>query len=143
VDSMTPLAAERGLTLRVTHLQPATIVGDAARLIQVIMGLVDNALTYTNPGGDVALSVTSSKSLVHIAVTDTGIGIAQGDIEHIFERFYRADPARSKAVGGSGLGLSIVEWVVQAHQGSVDVSSQPGKGSTFTVTLPLYIDPSA
>jgi signal transduction histidine kinase len=76
-------------------------------------------------------------------VTDTGIGIAQGDIEHIFERFYRADPARSKAVGGSGLGLSIVEWVVQAHQGSVDVSSQPGKGSTFTVTLPLYIDPSA
>ncbi len=137
VDSMTPLAAEHDLTLRVLHLQPATTMGDAARLIQVIMGLVDNALAYTNPGGDVALSVVTSNAFIHISVCDTGIGIAEDDIEHIFERFYRADPARSKAAGGSGLGLSIVDWIVRAHQGTVHVISQQGKGSTFTVTLPL------
>jgi heavy metal sensor kinase len=137
VESMAPLAAERGLILRVQHVQPATTMGDAARLIQVIMGLVDNALAYTNPGGDISLSVAAHSSHVDISVRDTGIGIAETDIEHIFERFYRADPARSKVAGGSGLGLSIVDWIVRAHQGSIHVTSQPGKGSTFTVTLPL------
>jgi two-component system OmpR family sensor kinase len=137
VESMAPLAAERGLILRVQHVQPATTMGDAARLIQVIMGLVDNALAYTNSGGDVSLSVAAHSSHVDISVRDTGIGIAETDIEHIFERFYRADPARSKVAGGSGLGLSIVDWIVRAHQGSIHVTSQPGKGSTFTVTLPL------
>jgi two-component system, OmpR family, sensor kinase len=137
VDSMASLASERGLTLRTLHLQPANVFGDAARLIQVIMGLVDNALTYTNPGGDVSLSVVISNGLVHVAVRDSGIGIADSDTEHIFERFYRADPARSKVAGGSGLGLSIVDWIVRAHQGTIHVISQPGKGSTFTVVLPL------
>ena len=101
------------------------------------MSLVDNALTYTNAGGFVTLSVKNTKTQALLIVRDTGIGIAPKDQTHIFERFYRADPARSRAAGGSGLGLSIVDWVVRAHNGSVSVESRPGQGSTFTVVLPL------
>ena len=137
VESLEPLAQERHIGLKTHILQPATVMGDAARLIQVIMSLVDNALIYTNAGGTVTVSVETCASHVHISVSDTGIGIAQKDIEHIFERFYRADPARSKASGGSGLGLAIVDWVVRAHRGVIGVESQPGQGSTFMVTLPL------
>lgn len=137
VDSMEALAAERKISLKVGELQTATILGDAARLIQVIMSLVDNALTYTNVGGSVTLSVKTTKTHALLAVCDTGIGIASKDQLHIFERFYRADPARSRAASGSGLGLSIVSWVVHAHDGTVSVESKPGQGSTFTVTLPL------
>jgi len=139
VESLEPLAQERNIELKTHILQPATVMGDAARLIQVIMSLVDNALIYTNAGGTVTVSVETCASHVHLSVSDTGIGIAQKDIEHIFERFYRADPARSKASGGSGLGLAIVDWVVRAHQGIVSVESQPGQGSTFMVTLPLSL----
>ena len=137
VDSMEALATEREIALTVGELQPATILGDAARLIQVIMSLVDNALTYTNTGGTVTLSVKTTKTHALLIVCDTGIGIAPKDQEHIFERFYRADPARSRAAGGSGLGLSIVDWVVRFHDGLVSVESRPGQGSTFTVVLPL------
>ncbi len=137
VSSLELLADERNITLQAGDLTVATVLGDAARLIQIIMSLVDNALTYTNTGGNVTLSVKASTSDAYLIVRDTGIGIAKNDIEHIFERFYRADPARSKAVGGSGLGLSIVDWLVHAHNGTVSVESEFGKGSTFTVTLPL------
>jgi two-component system OmpR family sensor kinase len=135
--SMEPLAIERGIELQVQTLEPATVSGDTARLIQVLMGLVDNALTYTNAGGTIALGVAVHGSEACLTVRDTGIGIASEDIPYIFERFYRADPARSRAAGGSGLGLSIAHWVIQAHGGSIAVESQVGQGSTFTVTLPL------
>ncbi len=141
VESMEPLASERHLTLRTENLKAATVMGDAARLIQIIISLVDNALIYTNAGGSVTLSVKVSDNLAHLIVRDTGIGIAQKDIGHIFERFYRADPARSKAVGGSGLGLAIADWLVRAQNGSISVESMPGRGSTFTVTLPLAAPP--
>ncbi len=137
VDSMEALAAERKIALTVGELHTATILGDAARLIQVIMSLVDNALTYTNAGGCVTLSVKTTKTHALLVVRDTGIGIASQDQPHIFERFYRADPARSRAAGGSGLGLSIADWVVRAHDGTLSVESRPGQGSTFTVVLPL------
>ncbi len=137
VDSMEALAAESKITLTVGELHTATILGDAARLIQVIMSLVDNALTYTNVGGSITLSVKTTKTHALLIVHDTGIGIALKDQPHSFERFYRADPARSRAAGGSGLGLSIVDWVVRAHDGTVCVESRPGQGSTFTVMLPL------
>ncbi len=141
VASLEPLAVERHLTLCTANLNPATVMGDAARLIQIIISLVDNALIYTNAGGSVTLSVKVSDSLAYLIVRDTGIGIAQKDLEHIFERFYRADPARSKAVGGSGLGLAIADWLVRAQNGSISVESEPGRGSTFTVTLPLAATP--
>lgn len=135
--TMEPLAVERGIKFEVQALEPATVLGDTARLIQVMMGLVDNALTYTNAGGTVTLGVEVNGTDACLIVCDTGIGIAEKDIPHIFERFYRADPARSRAASGSGLGLSLVDWVVQAHGGSIAVASQVGQGSTFTVTLPL------
>ncbi|GAC1394635.1 MAG: ATP-binding protein [Ktedonobacteraceae bacterium] len=139
VDSMEALASEHKITLDTGELQPATVLGDAARLIQVIMSLVDNALTYTNAGGSITLSVKVTKTHALLIVRDTGIGIAPKDQEHIFERFYRADPARSRAAGGSGLGLSIVDWMVRVHNGDVSVESRPGQGSTFTVALPLLV----
>src|ERR1019366_8508108 len=137
VSSLELLADERNVTLQTGDLNPVTVLGDAARLIQIIMSLVDNALTYTNAGGNVTLSVKANAPYALLIVRDTGIGIAKNDIEHIFERFYRADPARSKAVGGSGLGLSIVDWLVRAHNGTIVVESELSKGSTFTMTLPL------
>jgi two-component system OmpR family sensor kinase len=134
---MEPLAIERGIDLQVETLEPATVLADTARLIQVMMGLVANALTYTNEGGTVTLKVEVSEANANFSVRDTGIGIAPEDVLHIFERFYRADPARSRVASGSGLGLSIADWVVRAHGGSITVESQVGLGSTFTVALPL------
>ncbi|GCE06404.1 sensor histidine kinase [Dictyobacter aurantiacus] len=136
VDSLEMLAQERQMMLYTRTLMPATVLGDAARLIQVIMSLVDNALNYSNPGGEISISVEVHDSHAYLHVADTGIGIEARDIEHIFERFYRADPARSKSVSGTGLGLSIVEWVVHAHKGAIEVRSIPGRGSTFTIILP-------
>ena len=135
--TMESLAVERGIELQVQANMPATVLGDTVRLIQVMMGLVDNALTYTHAGGKVIISVEAYRATADFIVCDTGIGIAPDDLPHIFERFYRADPARSHAASGSGLGLSIADWVIQAHGGSIAVESKIGQGSTFTVTLPL------
>lgn len=135
--TMEPLALERGIILQVEPAEPVTIMGDTARLIQMMMGLVDNALIYTNAHGSITLTVTQDDSQAYLKIRDTGIGIAQEDIVHIFERFYRADPARSRAAGGSGLGLAIVDWIVRRHHGSIAVESQVGQGSMFTVALPL------
>jgi heavy metal sensor kinase len=135
--TMEPLALERGITLQIQTTEPATVLGDTARLIQMMMGLVDNALTYTNAPGTVTLTVIQDGSQACLKVSDTGIGIAPEDAAHIFERFYRADPARSRAAGGNGLGLSIVDWIVRVHHGSISVESQVGQGSTFAVLLPL------
>ena len=135
--SMETLATERGIVLTSGELSPTVVVGDTARLIQVIMSLVDNALTYTNAGGRVTLSVKANQTHGVLTVCDNGIGIAPTDQVHIFERFYRADPARSRTAGGSGLGLSIVDWIVGMHGGNVGVESQLGEGSTFTIALPL------
>src|SRR5258706_10912414 len=113
------LAAECGITLEVQAPRPVTILGDEARLIQVVMNLVENAVRYTNPGGRVTVTVEARQDQARLAVRDTGIGIAPEHLPHIFERFYRADPARRRTGGSSnGLGLSIVEWVVHAHGGA-------------------------
>lgn len=140
--TMEPLALARGITLYAQTPEPVTVVGDTARLIQMMMGLVDNALTYTNVHGTITLTVRRDGTHGCLKVRDTGIGIAPEDAAHIFERFYRADPARSRAAGGSGLGLSIVDWIVRVHNGSISVESQVGQGSTFTVTLPLALSQS-
>lgn len=137
VASAQALAEEKGLMLVTGVLDEATVRGDTGRLIQVIMSLVDNALTYTPTGGRVTVAVTTSGGTAHLTVTDTGIGISPTDLPHIFERFYRADLARTHAAGGSGLGLALVDEIVRAHGGTVSASSLTGVGSTFTVTLPL------
>jgi signal transduction histidine kinase len=116
---------------------PVQLLGDEARLIQVVLNLLDNAIRYTHPGGRVWVTVSQTTSEACLTVRDTGIGIAPEHLPHLFERFYRADPARGRTQGSSsGLGLSIVEWIVRMHGGSVAVESQVGRGSCFTVHLP-------
>jgi len=138
VATLKPLAVERRIMLQVQKLEPVMVRGDASRLIQCVINLLDNALTYTSAGGSVTLMVEVRDRCGCIAIQDTGIGIAPENIPHIFERFYRVDPARR--AGGNGLGLSIVDWVIRAHEGSIRVESQVGQGSTFTLSLPLVND---
>jgi len=126
-----------GPRLLLQHITPAQVYGDADQLKQALVALLDNALKYTPSEGSVSLSLTTDDNYATIKVSDTGIGILPEDVPHIFERFYRADHARSRNLGGSGLGLSIVQSIVQEHQGSIDVESKPGKGSTFAVRLPM------
>ncbi len=133
-----PLALERGVNLQVEIEEPVTVQGDEARLIQVIMNLLDNAIRHTNAGGSVTVCVARTQAEARLTVRDTGIGIAPEHLPHIFERFYRVDSARSfNAAGNNGLGLAIADWIVRAHHGSITAQSRPGQGSTFLVTLPL------
>lgn len=140
VGSVAPLAAERDQTITVTT-QPVTVMGDETRLLQVVMNLLDNAMTYSDAGSAITVAVAPSQrdgiDVAQLTVTDTGIGVAPEHLPHLCERFYRADPARSRAAGGSGLGLAIADWIVKAHDGEIEVASVVGQGSTFTVTLPL------
>lgn len=132
------LANERNIHLTVQIREPVILMGDEARLIQVVMNLLDNAIRYTNSGGYVQIAVEKSATQARLTVRDTGIGIASEHLPHIFERFYRADPARERTgSSSSGLGLAIVEWIVRVHGGSIQVASEPGRGSCFTVLLPL------
>ena len=113
-----------------------TALGDRQALVQVAFNLVENAIKYSGEGGRVTLSLGSEGDQVCFRVADTGVGIPKVDQQRIFERFYRVDKARSRDVGGTGLGLAIVKHLVQAHGGRIDVDSQEGRGSTFTVWLP-------
>ena len=106
-----------------------------------LANLVANAVQYSPSRTRVALAARSDGDLVEISVTDQGIGIAEADLDRVFERFYRVDPARSRATGGTGLGLSIVRHVVSNHGGEVSVWSREGAGSTFTVRLPRHTSP--
>ncbi len=127
----------KGVLVTLGAEDQAIIVGDRDRLKQVLLNLVDNAIKYTPQGGKVTLSLTKETDWVKIAVHDTGIGIAPENIPNLFDRFYRVDKARSRDAGGTGLGLSIAKSVVDAHNGRIVVESQLGKGSTFTIWLPL------
>jgi two-component system, OmpR family, sensor kinase len=124
------------LDVRLGHEDQALVWGDRERLRQLLLNLTDNAIKYTPEGGTIMLSLTNEEGWVRIAVRDTGIGIQQNNQERIFERFYRTDKARSRELGGSGLGLSIVQWIAQAHNGRVTVESEVQQGSTFTLWLP-------
>ena len=115
--------------------EPVTVVGDAARLHQVLVNLLANARTHTPPGTTVTTSVRSTRDSTVVTVTDNGPGIPPELLPEVFERFARGDSSRSRAAGSTGLGLSIVAAVVAAHQGMVGVQSIPGQ-TTFTVTLP-------
>jgi len=139
--TLEPLAAEHGVTLEVKTIEPISVLGDEARLMQVVMNLLENAIHYTNPGGHVLVAVHAKHVQACLVVRDTGIGIAPDHQLYLFDRFFQVDPARIGAEGGnSGLGLAIVDWIVKAHDGSIQVESQVGQGSTFTVLLPLHVD---
>ena len=117
--------------------------GDAQVLSEAVGNLIANAIAYSPRGSNVGVGIKAVDGVVEIAVTDRGIGIAEGDQDRVFERFYRADPARARRTGGSGLGLSIVKHAVQRHGGEVRLWSRPGRGSTFTIRLPQIEAPVA
>lgn len=119
--------------------EPVQAVVDRGRIRQMMLNLATNAIKYTGEGGRVSIRLVREGERVVIEVSDTGIGIATGDLEHVFDRFWRADPVRSRTGDrpGVGLGLAIAKWVADAHDGTLSVQSRPGRGSTFTVTLPL------
>jgi two-component system phosphate regulon sensor histidine kinase PhoR len=113
---------------------------DESRLQEIIYNLLDNAVKYSQPGGRISLQAAVSGDRVRISVSDEGIGIRENDLPRIFERFYRADKARSRELGGTGLGLSIVKHIAQLHGGTAEAQSEPGKGTTISVLLPLARD---
>jgi signal transduction histidine kinase len=129
-------AETAGLSLTLAVDGPAIAVVDPARIRQALGNLVANALKFTPPGGAVTVSVRPRGSWVDLVVSDTGPGIAAEHLPHLFDRFYRADPSRSRSTGGSGLGLAITKHLVEAHSGQVSVISTVGRGSTFGLALP-------
>ena len=132
---LTALAENKNVALN-TSLEPVEMQGDSMRLEQIIVNLVENAIKYTDEGS-VDVSVSEEGEWAVFTVKDTGIGIPEESIEHLFERFYRVDKARSRSTGGTGLGLSITEKLINLHGGSIEVRSKLGEGSTFTVQLPV------
>ena len=121
----------------VTELEPVVVNGDARRLQQIMVNLLSNALRYTDEGGRVTVRVFTEGESAILEVVDTGIGIAEGDLERVFERFWRGEKSRSRTTGGTGIGLAIVQGLALAHGGRAEVDSVLGQGSTFRVTLPV------
>lgn len=127
------------LTLRVSD--PVNIVGNSDQLYRLFSNLIINAIQYTASGGKVTVYLDHSDHYAVIQIEDTGIGIPQQELSRIFDRFYRVNSDRSRSTGGSGLGLAISQAIVQAHHGSLNVQSELGKGTTFTVKLPFNVRP--
>lgn len=131
------LGEEKGVAVNCGPSRPMPVSGDQARLRQVFLNLLHNAVKYTDPGGNVRIEMTAEDERVLVRIADTGIGIPSEALPHIFDRFYRVDKARNRAEGGIGLGLAIVKTLVELHGGSIGVASEADKGSVFTVSLPL------
>lgn len=137
IDRAQPIASRQGVTIDfVKNPGDCVIQGDHFQLVSAVSNLVDNAVKYSDDGGQVSVSVSPVEGNVEIQVSDKGIGIPMASIERIFERFYRVDRARSRGTGGTGLGLSIVRHVVTNHGGEVNVRSREGEGSTFILRFP-------
>ena len=123
--------------LVITAVDQICVYGDPDRLKQLLLNLIDNAIKYTPTGGHVYLALSKENGWATIQITDTGIGIPPEDLAHIFDRFYRVDKSRTRQQGGSGLGLSIAQSIVKAHKGQIQVRSEVGQGTTFSVMLPI------
>lgn len=131
------LAGER-LTVSLGEIDQVHVIGDRDRLKQVLLNLAANAIQYTSPGKTVTLGLTRENDRAKVTVQDTGPGISKEDLPHIFDRFYRAERSRKRSsISGFGLGLSIADWIVKKHNGTIEVASEEGKGTLFTVWLPL------
>lgn len=130
-------AESRKITVEIGEIEDATVIGDRDQLIMAVLNLVENAINYSPENTKVSVVVKVKQELLEISVTDQGIGIAEGELARVFERFYRVDPARSRMTGGTGLGLSIVKHVALNHGGDIKVWSKEGVGSTFKLQLPI------
>lgn len=137
IHSVQALAQQKQISVKCQS--PETVLGvvDLERFQQLLYILLDNAIKYTNEGGAVTISLASKQNYVMLTVKDTGVGISIEDKPFIFERFYRADKARSRQMGSFGLGLSIAKWIVDMHKGTIEVESELGKGTTFIVKIPF------
>lgn len=133
------LAKDRRLTIRIDQIEPLRINGNGDRLKQLLFNLISNAIKFTPDGGTITLTLRREANQALLQVADTGIGIAPHELERIFDRFYQTDESRARAreSDGAGLGLSIARWIAEAHGGRITVASEPGKGSTFSVWLPV------
>jgi heavy metal sensor kinase len=132
------LASGKGLTFLDSVIPNThTLYANLAALERLLMTVLDNAIQYTPAGGHVRMSLRLQDALATIEVADTGIGITEKDLPHVFERFYRADQVRSRETRGSGLGLSIAQWIAECHNGSIELRSRPGQGTTASIRLPL------
>jgi heavy metal sensor kinase len=134
---------EQSVNINLKNVDQVTVLGDEDRLKQLILNLVDNAIKYTPDGGTVTLGLSKENGTALVEIRDSGIGIPKEDLPRIFDRFYRVDKARSRAQGGSGLGLSIAKWIVRAHGGNIQVESEIGEGSVFYITLPVLSEQAA
>lgn len=148
VGAARALAVGRGVTLIMTEYEEAVVDGDAALLRQLVMILLDNAIKYTPPGGEVRVRVTASAGGAMLVVDDSGVGIPAEQLPHAFERFWRGDSARTRPGGlaqrseGAGLGLSIARWIADAHDAVIDLQSPPGRGLRVTVRFPVVLSAS-
>ncbi len=138
VEQGRSLAAERRIELTV-HMdnKPAVVLGDGEALRRLVFILIDNAIKYNREGGSVQVVLSSDNGQAVCRVSDSGIGMAEEEMQHIFDRFWRADKVRSRGAGGAGLGLSIARWIVDRHMGTIHANSQPGQGSTFEVRIQI------
>jgi two-component system phosphate regulon sensor histidine kinase PhoR len=136
-EELLPFASKQGIKLSCEIEKTVPVKGDPVLLRQVIQNLIQNGIKYTPEGGSVEVKVSSDRSQAILKVSDTGEGIDPRDQEKIFERFFRATKSRSDLGGGSGLGLSIVKSIVDAHKGEIELTSEPGMGSTFIARLPF------
>jgi signal transduction histidine kinase len=134
------MAEEKAIRVDARIDQRPVIIGSALHLRRVILNLTDNAIRYSPAGATMEILVAAAHGQASVSVSDHGCGIGAADLPHIFEPFYRADPARARETGGTGLGLAIADQIVRAHGGAIAVVSEPGAGSTFTMTLPLAPD---
>ena len=137
VSRLTPLAKKRRQQIEMHIEDDCEMFADPGKLAQVCYNIIENAIKYTPDGGKITVSLHKSGRDAVLDISDTGVGIPEGDLPHVFDRFYRVDKARSRETGGTGLGLSIVKQIVRLHAGSVTVASEPGRGTTFTVQLPV------
>ncbi|MBC7812186.1 MAG: GHKL domain-containing protein, partial [Burkholderiales bacterium] len=142
-DVFQPIAAGKDIRLVVNGAESLCLVNaDQTRMSQVLHNLLNNALTHTPTGGQITLSIVQKAERVLLNIEDTGSGIAAEHLPYVFDRFYRADAARSRTKGGSGLGLAIVKAIVEKHHGQVSVASEgvSGKGTLFTIQLPMIVE---
>ncbi|MBY0122022.1 sensor histidine kinase [Bacillus sp. S/N-304-OC-R1] len=137
VSSVRAMAKLKDIQLHLETPETLMINGDSQRMTQLLYILLDNAIKYTPNGGEASLSLIMKGKELHITMKDTGIGVSPDDHNRIFERFYRADKARTRQEGGHGLGLSIAKWIVESHGGTIQVFSELGKGSTFFIRIPV------
>ncbi len=137
-EQLEPVAASQGIELQTSTESNVNVCGDASWLERVVLNLLDNAIKFSPRGGRIQLSVAAENGFAALRVEDKGMGIPPEALPHIFERFYRAEPSRSKHLPGVGLGLALARWIVEKHRGKITVESEPGRGTLFTVRLPLY-----